>query len=813
MQPDDQSWSRMQGVDGAEFVTAAEQGFSGLLGRIVEVPQATFKHEVERAVGQKLAAELDAGTRWHSAPKSIWGLPLISPTGTFTLIWMSLIFAMDITYTAFWVPLNVAFCSTSYGNLSTGCARADLAGGVVYALHLLINFQVGVVLVHGYRKRVIMDGMSVAKLYMKYGRFWLDFLTALPFVYLVVILAAKIEPTRWVAIASLFRLVRMTRLIALGNVLFMDAQRGEDSSRVIKALGGSTAAYVYIVGFAVLCVVNLEACLLVLVAEFNGVENSWMMSYNWVNIADSSEPYQWYSAVYAAIASNTNTGLAGMKWLSYQEFGVCMLMQLVGMVMLTMVLTVGISSITRLTGTARRAHLLTLKLKRVRAWLRCQQLPDRMSKHIMSFYYEVWVKQARPVCEDAVVADMPHFLRGSLLLPMTLHLVERVHYFSECDPLLRSLLAQSLVPIEVMGGVELCEEGHEPDCCWLLESGTLMALNTKGQQYILTAPCLIGECVILRQAVPACSKRLWSYRTLMADEEAVPCKLWRLQARDITVLSSCYPALVTGLLKYLQGKLVYKLCRSSCALHAFPGADAAWCELADRVAPSLLALPESIQDSTRAQLGKAGVEDGSLLLLLDALVEVAVLNPRDALALSGALAHPDKVLATRTGMAARKAVELAVALERAGHAAQTPSGRATPHTSGLHEARPTRDACDTPCLTPAAAWTPLDASQAGQAGQATADELGDPGYEAAGGQHACLDAWLAAVAHTLPACSESGALQQCQLCHAPACAACGQACGGYEGSQGGSRPAALHTSPGQAMGEPTVSRDPGQAAA
>ncbi|GFH13357.1 cyclic nucleotide-binding domain-containing protein [Haematococcus lacustris] len=505
----------------------------------------------------------------------------------------------------------------------------------------------------------------------------------------------------------------MTRLIALGNVLFMDAQRGEDSSRVIKALGGSTAAYVYIVGFAVLCVVNLEACLLVLVAEFNGVENSWMMSYNWVNIADSSEPYQWYSAVYAAIASNTNTGLAGMKWLSYQEFGVCMLMQLVGMVMLTMVLTVGISSITRLTGTARRAHLLTLKLKRVRAWLRCQQLPDRMSKHIMntntglagmkwlsyqefgvcmlmqlvgmvmltmvltvgissitrltgtarrahlltlklkrvrawlrcqqlpdrmskhimSFYYEVWVKQARPVCEDAVVADMPHFLRGSLLLPMTLHLVERVHYFSECDPLLRSLLAQSLVPIEVMGGVELCEEGHEPDCCWLLESGTLMALNTKGQQYLLTAPCLIGECVILRQAVPACSKRLWSYRTLMADEEAVPCKLWRLQARDITVLSSCYPAL---------GKLVYKLCRSSCALHAFPGADAAWCELADRVAPSLLALPEGIQDSTRAQLGKAGVEDGSLQLLLDALVEVAVLNPKDALALSGALAHPDK---------------------------------------------------------------------------------------------------------------------------------------------------------------------------
>jgi hypothetical protein len=41
----------------------------------------------------------------------------------------------------------------------------------------------------------------------------------------IVIVAGNIAPTRWVAIVSLCRLVRMSRLVSLGNTIFMDAQR------------------------------------------------------------------------------------------------------------------------------------------------------------------------------------------------------------------------------------------------------------------------------------------------------------------------------------------------------------------------------------------------------------------------------------------------------------------------------------------------------------------------------------------------------------------------------------------------------------
>ncbi len=45
--------------------------------------------------------------------------------------------------------------------------------------------QIGVVATHGYRKRTVMDGRTVAWLYMRYGRFWMDAIAAVPFIYLV----------------------------------------------------------------------------------------------------------------------------------------------------------------------------------------------------------------------------------------------------------------------------------------------------------------------------------------------------------------------------------------------------------------------------------------------------------------------------------------------------------------------------------------------------------------------------------------------------------------------------------------------------
>jgi hypothetical protein len=71
---------------------------------------------------------------------------------------------------------------------------------------------------------------------------------------------------------------------------------------------------------------------------------------------------------------------------------------------------------------------------------------------LQAFYYESWIKRNNMVREDEVVAGMPRFLRSGLLRPLTSGLVARVHYLPTCEAVVRGLVAESLVPVDVMPG-------------------------------------------------------------------------------------------------------------------------------------------------------------------------------------------------------------------------------------------------------------------------------------------------------------------------------------------------------------------------
>lgn len=72
---------------------------------------------------------------------------------------------------------------------------------------------------HGYRKHTVMDGRLVAWLYVRHGRFWLDFVASVPFLYLVIVLAGDLQLDKeWVNWLSLLRLLRMLRLFSITKV-------------------------------------------------------------------------------------------------------------------------------------------------------------------------------------------------------------------------------------------------------------------------------------------------------------------------------------------------------------------------------------------------------------------------------------------------------------------------------------------------------------------------------------------------------------------------------------------------------------------
>lgn len=61
--------------------------------------------------------------------RSIFGLPLLHPRCGAALCWFGVMLLFDCVFTAFWTPVNVAFCLDQYGRLGAPCTRTDLAGG------------------------------------------------------------------------------------------------------------------------------------------------------------------------------------------------------------------------------------------------------------------------------------------------------------------------------------------------------------------------------------------------------------------------------------------------------------------------------------------------------------------------------------------------------------------------------------------------------------------------------------------------------------------------------------------------------------
>eukprot|EP00955_Chlamydomonas_euryale_P059449 357392-Chlamydomonas_euryale.AAC.21 len=155
-----------------------------------------------------------------------------------------------------------------------------------------------------------------------FGRFAVDVIATIPFIYLLVTLGVGQTETDGFNVIGLVRLVRLGHILNLtlpvvrvicwlscfSFATSYDASYTRHAppcvtgrqSAYLSASGQNlrnAAFYIYIVLLACLMMVvlNLEACLLLLVALWEGLENSWMASPFWFDIPGASAPEQWYA--------------------------------------------------------------------------------------------------------------------------------------------------------------------------------------------------------------------------------------------------------------------------------------------------------------------------------------------------------------------------------------------------------------------------------------------------------------------------------------------------------------------------------------
>jgi len=515
------------------------------------------------------------------------------------------------------------------------------------------------VITYDNQKREVRDGILAAGYYMRYGRFVIDTLATIPFLYLVILLGLDTvdssSKTNWLVILSLLRLIRLLRLVSISKIVYMDATSGKFRE------GGSklsvTKIYIFMLTYTLLVIINFMACIMILIANLEGTEESWLISLTWIDAANAPAPSQWYCAVYWIITTCTTTGYGDITPKSQAEQVAANFYMIMGMVMFGLLVGTISNTLTRASQEATKLYRFRKKINMVTHWLKENEVPEATCKQIQVYFSEVWANREEMSLDAEIFGDLPHYLRQKVAAHINLKLVKRMTLFRNQEEALQRLVAEHLRPVDIGPGSDVCQQGEEGDRLWMLQSGRAMALQHLAEPVHLRPPCMIGDSILVGDDIPSFRIRSFTIRTVGVV------KVWELRLSDVWPILRMYPDLRTHYMDYARNQVLLDLASEDDDHFLMPegpgatgaalvdtgeGSDSeeseedeeqhvkdgkhkrsyAWCDPAVSIARSLMKQPPPILEQAVEELRKARTDDGSLQQLLDGLLEFSTVHSR-----------------------------------------------------------------------------------------------------------------------------------------------------------------------------------------
>lgn len=219
--------------------------------------------------------------------RAITGLPMLDPLGVVATTWGYWITFVDLTFTAFFVPLSLAF-NYSMNNLTLSIM--DMIGNVMYILDMIFNFHVGFIARSGLETVVILDGPTAAKQYIKHGSFMVDVLATVPAILQIILYAVLFNDESNEALRTVINFMKLLRLARVMNLILRMGRF--DRGGQVAVLAASRLNALTLLGvnaaFSLIVCINVLACFWWWIAEIEGLSESWVAYVGEVSICRSA---------------------------------------------------------------------------------------------------------------------------------------------------------------------------------------------------------------------------------------------------------------------------------------------------------------------------------------------------------------------------------------------------------------------------------------------------------------------------------------------------------------------------------------------
>eukprot|EP00873_Tetraselmis_striata_P021507 jgi/Tetstr1/441771/TSEL_029988.t1 len=480
--------------------------------------------KLHREVGSAYSATLAVPGR-RASDRSLCGWPVFDPYTKFVHNWGTFILWWDLTYTAFLIPISVAFVINGRNDF---LGWLNLLTGPIYLVSIYMGFHTAFIAKRNLLCIVVRDGASISKFYKSHGTFYVDIISTFAYGCMVAnfvlmqtdssLAIAKILNTM-----QILRMARLTYAIKRSKHLLKTVARGEGPSRAMQRRLGAAGVYALVIGYMLVFLINMIACLWFTVGYWYNLINrmNWivvwtgdglpgcdMVKLSWKpemeappECAEASTlTFGWcyVTSLYWSVATMTTVGYGDISATNSGEMFAAMAVMLGGI--LIFVILLGSTQDVFVGGEDREAELNN-KLPMLDSWAEQQQLSADTRAQIRRYYQQVWAT-------------------------------------GNSD----ELLASSMKPVGIGIGENLCFSGDAADRLWIMTQGQMMVRHPEVDGlFVHETPAVLGVASLLRDCDPVFSCLLAGMRA------AAPCQLWELKIDEVQNAAVSYPGLLTAL--------------------------------------------------------------------------------------------------------------------------------------------------------------------------------------------------------------------------------------------------------------------------
>jgi CRP-like cAMP-binding protein len=487
--------------------------------------------------------------------RSIFGLPILSPASIWVNIWSVIITIVDLTYTSFFVAISIAFDEIVPGSSWTWLTIIDCVGTGFYIADMFLEFHIGFIVKFDVHRLVVKGGKDIARQYICQGNlngFWVDLAATLAII--PEILGASLPGISGGGYKAfyLFRLLRLFRVARMLRAVWGVSFLSSPVSRAIFRKINTATFYLLNILFFLAVFLNLMACLWWFLAELEGLESSWVAHTSLsVDLLTASNPARYLTSLYFAMTVITTVGFGDVSAFTLPEMALAGVYMLCSLFYFGYIVNVVGALLSEVSARARSSANLRRKLEDTELWMAERRIPPDLQHQVRRFYFELWAPHGGGLLDADYFLELPVVLRGRIVARLAGEAIRGSKMLGKLYPEVQAHLAEGAVPVRLLAGHNLCEEGDTANKFWVLQEGKVRfyrGISITGEVH---APAVIGQAAVFAPWISECRERMHTVRGVTS------CSLWEFNSRPLQKVSKHRPRVLRVLcesyLQYLSG--------------------------------------------------------------------------------------------------------------------------------------------------------------------------------------------------------------------------------------------------------------------